>query len=348
MRYSKVRLAGLGYELPPRVVTSADIERRLAPVYERLRLPEGRLEMMSGIRERRFWDNGARPSSVATLAGRKAIAASGLRTDQLGALFHVSVCRDFLEPATANVDHHGLGLSPKTLLFDISNACLGALDGMVTLANMIELGQAEAGVIVAGEMGETLVERTIEWLLNDASVTRQSIKPAFASLTIGSGAAAIVLAHERLAPDKPRLIGGAARCSTADADLCVSTADTGFDSATAPLMNTDSEALLKAGCALAADTWGDFLAATGWRGGEITRSFTHQVGVAHRRALYDAIGLPIEKDFATLEFLGNVGSVSLPVTLAIGSERRPIASGDKAALLGIGSGLNCMMLGLEW
>ncbi|MBI5814817.1 MAG: 3-oxoacyl-ACP synthase III [Nitrospinae bacterium] len=348
MKFQNVRVVSFGYVLPPNVVTSAMIEQRLAPLYERLRLPAGRLELMTGIKERRFWNPGARPSSVAVEAGHKAIEASGIPMEKFGALFHASVCRDFLEPATACVDHHGLGLPPKCAIFDISNACLGVINGMLTVANMIELGQVEAGIIVAGEMGESLVESTIKALLDDKNATRQSIKPAFASLTIGSGAVAVVMASSKLAPNGHKLLGGSVRSATAASELCKSDQDRGFGDGAAPLMQTDSEGLLQAGCALAAETWKDFTAEMGMTADHISRSFTHQVGVAHRNLLYKSIGVDVEKDFATLEFLGNVGSVSLPVTLAIGAERGILKKGDTAALLGIGSGLNCMMMALEW
>jgi len=55
MRYQHVAIAAVSHALPPEVVTSADVEARLRPVYERLGLPEGRLELMTGIRERRFF-----------------------------------------------------------------------------------------------------------------------------------------------------------------------------------------------------------------------------------------------------------------------------------------------------
>ena len=73
MRYSNVYLASVGYELPSKVVTSEDIEDRLTPLYDRLGLPKGRLELMTGIKERRFWENGARPSKVASIAAKRAI-----------------------------------------------------------------------------------------------------------------------------------------------------------------------------------------------------------------------------------------------------------------------------------
>ena len=53
---------------------------------------------------------------------------------------------------------------------------------------MIELGQVRRGLIVAGESSRQLVRTTIAQLLKAPKLTRQDLKAAFASLTIGSGA----------------------------------------------------------------------------------------------------------------------------------------------------------------
>jgi 3-oxoacyl-[acyl-carrier-protein] synthase-3 len=53
-------------------------------------------------------------------------------------------------------------------------------------------------------------------------------------------------------------------------------------------------------------------------------------------------------DFSTVEFLGNTGAAALPLTAALGIERGHIRPGDNVALLGIGSGLSALMLGMKW
>jgi 3-oxoacyl-[acyl-carrier-protein] synthase-3 len=158
MRYEDVCIESLGYVLPEEIVTSDDIERRLAPLYRRLKLPEGRLELMSGIRERRLWPRGMRPSEKSIESGRKALEAAGIEPNQIGCLVHGSVCRDYLEPATACRVHDGLGLPADCLVYDVSNACLGLLNGMVQVANMIELGQIRAGLVVGTEDCLALLE----------------------------------------------------------------------------------------------------------------------------------------------------------------------------------------------
>jgi acyl-CoA:acyl-CoA alkyltransferase len=348
MHFEKVCIEGLAYHLPDHIVTSTEIEDRLAPLYDRLKLPQGRLELMSGIKERRFWDNGVYPSEVATLAGEKAIAQSGVDPEQIGCLISASVCRDFLEPSTASVIHNNLKLPGEAFVFDVSNACLGVLNGMAIVASMIEQNQILAGLVVAGENGGPLVNNTIETLLARKELTRSEVKSSFASLTIGSSSVGVVLAHEKIAKQNHRLVGGVSMAETQFNHLCRGSDDSGAGGEWSPLMDTDSETLMKEGCRLAGKTWVRTREVLGWSNEEVSRVFGHQVGKGHRKLMYESVGLDPEKDFSTLEFLGNTGSASLPTTFAMGVEQKVLHSGDKAALLGIGSGLNCLMMGVEW
>jgi 3-oxoacyl-[acyl-carrier-protein] synthase-3 len=106
--------------------------------------------------------------------------------------------------------------------------------------------------------------------------------------------------------------------------------------------------MLQAGNALAARTFERFLTELDWRREDIDRVVTHQVGSAHRRLLFETLELDPERDFPTVETLGNIGSVSLPLSFSAAEDAGAIAPGDRVALLGIGSGLNCLMLGVEW
>lgn len=348
MRYQHVCVEALGFSLPPHVVTSAEIEERLAPVYERFHLPAGRLELMTGIRERRFWDAGVLPGTISAQAAEQTLAASGLDPRHIGCLIHGSVCRDQLEPATASGVHHALKLPGDAFVFDLSNACLGILDGMVLLANMIELGQVRAGLVVGTEMGRDLVEGTIDSLLSSPDLTKQDVKLAFASLTIGSGSAAVVLCDRKLSRTGRRLLGGAWQAETSSHELCAGGVSGASGGDNRPRMQTDSEALLHAGVALAESTWAQTRRILNWENACVSRAFTHQVGRAHRKLLYERLGLDPAIDFATVEFLGNTGAAALPLTAALGIERGLVRPGDRVALLGIGSGLNSLMLGLQW
>ena len=134
MKYSQVYIDAIGYELPPLVVTTHELEARLRPVYQALHLPEGQLEALTGIVERRWWEPGYPVSQGAALAARKALALSRVRPQDVEVLLYAAVCREQFEPATACKVAAGLGISPDTV-YDISNACLGVLNGIVDLAN---------------------------------------------------------------------------------------------------------------------------------------------------------------------------------------------------------------------
>jgi 3-oxoacyl-[acyl-carrier-protein] synthase-3 len=341
MKFEKVCIESLAVALPEEVWTSAQIEEQLRPLYERLKLPAGRLELMTGIRERRMWAAGTRPSDASAAAGRAVLAKSALRADQVELFIHAAVSRDMLEPATASFAHRKIGLPGSAQIFDVSNACLGFLNSLTVAAAMIESGQIRCAMVVAGENGRPLVEQTLRTLL-DRPLTRNEIKPYFANLTIGSGAVGVIVCHRSLVAGPPhRLLGGIARAATQHSELCQG--DT--HGADALAMQTDSEQLLLAGVTLAKETWGEF---TAGQGSEFSRYICHQVGSTHRRKLYETLGLDLAKDFSTFETLGNTGSVALPATLAAAVDAGAVKAGDRVGLLGIGSGLNCLMLALEW
>lgn len=345
MRFERTCIESLAAALPDEVLSSAAIEERLRPLYERLRLPAGRLELMTGIRERRVWPPGTRPSEASARAGRAALAQSRLSPDQVELFIHSAVSRDMLEPATAAFAHRQIGLPASAQIFDVSNACLGFLNALVIAASMIESGQIRCALVAAGENSRPLVDQTLATLLAHP-FTRNEIKPYFANLTIGSGAVAAVVCHQDLIPAGARhfLRGGAARAATVHSDLCQG--DT--HGADALAMQTDSERLLVAGVALARDTWEDFVRNTGWSASDFDRFICHQVGSAHRKLLYETLGLDLARDFSTFETLGNMGSVSLPATLWAALEAGAVRPGQRLGLLGIGSGLNCLMLAVEW
>jgi 3-oxoacyl-[acyl-carrier-protein] synthase-3 len=113
-------------------------------------------------------------------------------------------------------------------------------------------------------------------------------------------------------------------------------------------METDAPGVLEHGVALGKRTWTDFLEEMGWSTEQVDRVICHQVGTGHRMAILDAIGVSPERDFTTVSYLGNIGTVSLPITAAIAEQRGFLEPGQRVGFLGIGSGLNCLMLGINW
>lgn len=343
MNFTRVAISETAVVVPPLPITSADIEDQLRPMYERLRLPEGRLELMTGIERRHFWEPGFLPSQASAGAGRALLESSTVDKSAIDILIHCGVCRDRMEPATAAYVHGLLEMPPSCQILDVSNACLGFVNAMILAGGLIESGQVRHALLVSGENGRPLLEHTIQTLLS-RDLNRNGIKPYFANLTIGAGAAAMLLSRADLVGEgSSRLLGGAVRTDSEANKLCQGDS-IGMDSLE---MLTDAELLLDAGIALAGETWKAFAAGLGWTVSTPDCFVCHQVGRTHQRRLFDSLGLDREKDFTTFETMGNVGSVSLPFTFHQAREAGRIGQGSKVALMGIGSGLSCAMLGVE-
>ena len=275
-----------------------------------------------------------------------------MEPEEVQCLIHASVCREYLEPATACRVHQLTGLPENAWVYDVSNACLGVMNGAVQIAQLIESGVILSGLVVGTEDSRGLLEATIRQLNADSNLTRQSIKPAFASLTIGSGSCAWLLGDRRHFESKSPGLGASVRGAVAVArtqyhGLCQSDTDqTG--SGMQPIMNTDSELLLEAGVETGKAAFDLLLSELSWQRKDIGATVCHQVGSAHRKRMLETLGMPVETDFATFERLGNTGSVALPTALGIGLSQSNFHTGTKSALLGIGSGLNSVMIGIEF
>jgi 3-oxoacyl-[acyl-carrier-protein] synthase-3 len=324
MLYSRVYIDSFGYELPPNVITSDDLEKRLEPLYEKLHFQKGQLEAITGIRERRFWDPDFTMHEGAVKAGQKAN----------------------LEPATACAVSHGLALVSGTQIYDVSNACLGVLNGMIQVANAIELGHIKAGLVVSCESARQIIDITIDRLLETKDM--DIFKKTIATLTGGSGAVAVLLTDESLSDLGHCLMGGVSRSAAEHHKLCWWGPDTGIPCSGRHIMETDSVGVLKNGVILGIETYKDFKQELALSENQPDKIICHQVGATHQKNILDSIGIPKEKDFTTFQHLGNIGTVSLPITAAIASEREFLKQNDLVGFFGIGSGLNCLMLAVRW
>lgn len=342
MRFKNVSISACAYHLPERIVTSDELEEQLSDVYKKLGIPKGRLQALTGIKERRVWPNTVKASDLSAMVGEKLLSAAKVDRKKISLLIHTGVCRDFLEPATASIVHHRLGLDPHCMVFDLSNACVAFLNGMVVAASMIELGQIRSALLVTGENSGPIYRPTIEALQKDPN--EHKFRNTLASLTLGSAAVAYLLQHRDDAPDGHRLVGGIVQADSSAHDLCKGsgTRDDGFQ------METDTQLLMKHGLLLSQVSWELFKSEMDWSNATPDHIITHQISLAHQQKVFELLKLDSAKGYSDLSWLGNTGSAAAPMSLVFRKEQNAIGSGDKIALLGIGSGLNTVMLGVEW
>ncbi len=349
MKYSRVYIEAFGYELAPNVVTTDDIEKQLKPFYDATNINPGQLTALTGIKERRFWDIDHSISDEATKAGQKAITESGLSSDQIDSLVYCGVCREGFEPATSCAIANNLNISSNAHIYDVSNACLGVITGMIHVANEIELGNIKAGLVVSCETSRQIVDSTIEEINKNKTV--QFFKEAVATMTGGSGAVAVLLTDGSFSNNNTlhKITGTVVKNSIQYHNLC----SWGFSEKGMPvnskiIMRTKAENVLEYGTKLVVETFNIFLEDFNLSSENIDKFIGHQVGAIHHQSFYSALGIDIKKDFPTFPFLGNIGTVSLPITAAIADERDFLNPGDFVCFIGVGSGLNCLVMGIEW
>jgi 3-oxoacyl-[acyl-carrier-protein] synthase-3 len=338
MQFKNVVIQSLAAVEAPIRTTSAEIGERLRPTMERLGIRPGLLEEISGISARRFWNHDTQPSDAATLAAEKAINEAGIDRNEIGVLINTSVCRDYLEPSTACLVHGNLGLGERCLNFDVGNACLAFLNGMDIAARMIEREDICYALVVDGESSGPITEATIERML-EPGMGEEQFRAEFASLTLGSGSVAMVMSRRDLVPDGHRYLGSVTRAATEFNRLCYGQMDR---------MVTDTRTLLTEGLKLATSTFSAAREAFGWVVDELDQFIIHQVSKAHTDSLMQILGLDPRKIYRIYPELGNIGPAAVPIALAKAVEMGKIKRGDRVALLGIGSGLNCSMAEIVW
>ena len=338
MLFQHVAIAGLAHIDAPRQLTTAEINARLQPTLDRLGIKTNVLEDVAGIHARRLWDDEVQASDAATLAGVKALADAGIAPSRVGLLLNTSVSRDFLEPSTASIVSGNLGLSDTCQNFDVANACLAFLNGMDIASRMIERGEIDYALIVDGETANLAYEKTLE-RMSRPDATEEEFRNEMATLTLGCGAAAMVLARAELAPGAPRYRGGVTRAATQWNTLCRGNLDR---------MVTDTKMLLTEGLKLAQKTFIAARQALGWAVDELDEFVIHQVSKVHTKAFVDAFGIDPKKVMTIFGEHGNIGPASVPIVLSKLREMGRLKKGDRIALLGIGSGLNCSMAEVVW
>lgn len=319
------------------VVPSSYFDDELKDTYKRLKMPKGLLKRLAGISERRYWAEGDSFDQGAARAGRAAMEQAGVSPEQIGLVINASVTRDNFEPAVAVGVHHALGLGRHALNFDMTNACLGFVNGITVASSMIDAGAIDYALIVCGEDPSPWHETALR-LLKDPESTKEDVIAQFATLTLGCGAAAAVIGRADQHPEGHRIKGSVSRAGTEHLDLCI-----GGEAGQG--MSTDATGLLEHGLKLVTDAWHQ-AHEDGWDWQRMDSYVTHQVSTSHTNAIVDAVDLDPQKVPVTFPTWGNVAAAALPMTLA--QESQTLRPGQRVLCMGVGSGLNTALMEIEW
>ncbi len=145
------RILGCGAYLPSRVVTNAELARRLDTTDEWI-------VQRTGIRERRVAAEGELTSHLATHAAGAALGAAGLAAADIDLIVLATSTPDQTFPATAARVQAAIGMT-RGCAFDIQAVCTGFVYALAVADNFLRLGQARTALVIGAET----FSRILDW-----------------------------------------------------------------------------------------------------------------------------------------------------------------------------------------
>jgi 3-oxoacyl-[acyl-carrier-protein] synthase-3 len=307
----------------------------------RFDLPYDWLEKVSGIKERRISPDGISPSDMAVVAAKEALDRASLNPSELDVIIYAGVIRDYyVEPATAHAVQAKLGAS-KAVVFDVSNACHGFMNGIHLMDALIATGQARRGLVVSGEQNKILIGQSLEAL---GRCKKEDFKQLASGLTLGDAGAAAVMGP-KLGPDSG-FLGFMLQSQGQHADLCTCG---GPNAQMQSLLLTDMVAITAASTNLSTAMFKEFMGQRlKWGVEELSRCFIHQIGKKSFKLHSEILGIPTGIMPDTVTTMGNITTATIPLNIHNALITNEIAAGDKVLLSGVGSGVSLSQAGMVW
>jgi 3-oxoacyl-[acyl-carrier-protein] synthase-3 len=130
--------------VPPRVVTNAELEALLGTT-------DTWIVERTGIRERRWADDGVGASDLAVEASRQALERAGIRPEDVDLVVFATLSPDYPIPGCGPLLQAKLGLPPVAAI-DIRNQCSGFVYGIVVADQFIRTGACQKALVVGAEV----------------------------------------------------------------------------------------------------------------------------------------------------------------------------------------------------
>lgn len=334
------RILGIGAFVPEQVVTSQELLQQIDSE-NRFDIPVDWLERMTGIVTRHVAPNGMLPSQLAIPAAIEALDRARVLPKEIDVIIYTGVNRDYIEPATAHIVQHSIG-ARNAVVFDVTNACHGFMNGLHLVDALIATGQARRGLVVTGEQGSRAMRRAIELLVK--TTDRQRFVDLAGGLTVGDAGAAMVIGPKR-SPESG-FVGFMLASRGEHSQLCVCHHEGQTSEEVA--LRTDMPNIVKHHVGMHAEMFAGFLTKLGWEAGQIQRFVHHQVGLRVFKLHSAYSGIPVARMTNTITTHGNLISASIPLNLRKIQDNDDVSDGDRVFISGSGSGLSVSQAGLVW
>jgi 3-oxoacyl-[acyl-carrier-protein] synthase-3 len=310
-----IKIIGSGSAVPDKVVTNDD----LAQIVD---TSDAWISERTGIRTRHFIEKDETASDLAILAAKRALAASGIAPEQIGAVVVATITGDTTSPSTANRVALALGVQPNTPSFDISAACSGFVYALKVAQGMIADESDRPYAVVVG----------VEALSRDLDFTDRST-----CILFGDGAGAVVVKSD---PDAPfdAVLG-------AESDPAIGVPG---DINKTEFITMDGRKVFRFAVRIIPKVIKDYLAKTGETLDDYDQVIFHQANSRIIEHAAKKLKLAPEKAYQNLDRLGNTSGASIPLALDEMVQKGIIQPGSRILCVGFGAGLTWGAAGITY
>jgi 3-oxoacyl-[acyl-carrier-protein] synthase-3 len=325
----RVKIAGLGTYVPPRLLTNADLEKLVDTNNEWIL-------QRTGIRERHIVDPGVGSSDLAKEAALIAMQEAGVTAEQIGFIVVGTTTPDMIFPSTACLLQAKLGAT-RAWGFDLGAACSGFTYALTTAYQMVAGGSTDCALAVGADVMSSIIDYT------DRTTC----------VLFGDGGGAVVLTPA--ADDEPSILsfaheidgtGGPSLCMPAGGSLRPASHET-VDQRL-HFVKQDGAAVFKFAVRKTEEIALRVLAEAGTDPSAVDLFVSHQANRRIIQAAADRLGLPEEKVIINLEMYGNTTAGTIPLALADARRQKRMKKGSKVLLASVGAGFTVGSVLLDW
>jgi len=316
----RARIAGLGSALPRRIVTNNDLAAMGVDTSDEW------IQDRTGIRARRFAQEGETASSLAAEAARGALAAAGVEPAAVDLTIVATFTGDQPLPSTASFVQQHLGITGAA--FDLAAACAGFIYATEVGASQITTGGADTVLVVGTEVMSRFLD------LSDRTTC----------VLFGDGSGAAVLTPG----DEPGVLGSILENDGTHAHILEVPAG---GSTRPPSEETlakhdhsirmpDGREVFKRAVRGMADAAGRLLEKSGLNLDDVTLLVPHQANARIIKAVAGRLSFPMDRVYVDLAEVGNTSAASIPIALDHAWREGRLTPGDTVLTVAFGAGLS--------
>lgn len=325
----RTKIVGTGSYLPEKVLTNADLEKKVDT-------SDKWIITRTGIRERRMAARSQATSDLGYEAAVQALESAGMKARDLDLILVATCTPDALMPSTACYLQSRLG-ARKAAAMDLNAACTGFVYGITVADSMIRAGAAKNCLLVGAE----ILTRFINWNDRGTCILFADGAGAVVMAPTGHGRSEVLTTHLYADGRQAGLLCIPALGSRKPATPAV--LEKGLN--TVHMKGNETFKLAVKGMAQAAQ---QAFKATGLSRDDLSLFIPHQANIRIIEATAKRLKIPMSKVMVNIDRYGNTSAATIPIALDEAVLRGRIKRGDLVLLGAFGAGFTWGSALLRW